>query len=61
MECNGQTVKTIDFLQNAKNHHLAMLRLGTTPVDHGLLLPAEFLSSRIYQSNVQAITLVICG
>ena len=36
--------------------HLAMLCLRTTPIDHNLPSPAELLSSRVYQSNLPAIT-----
>ena len=58
IERNVQTVKNL--LQKCKESradpHLAMLGLRTTPIDHGLPSPAELLNSRVYQSNLPAIT-----
>ena len=58
IERNVQTVKNL--LQKCKESgadpHLAMLCLRTTPIDHGLPSPAELLNSRVYQSNLPAIT-----
>lgn len=55
---NVETVKNL--LQKCKESgadpHLAMLCLRTTPIDHGLPSPAELLNSRVYQSNLPAIT-----
>ncbi|XP_048587408.1 uncharacterized protein K02A2.6-like [Nematostella vectensis] len=58
IERNVQTVKNV--LQNCKESnsdpHLAMLCLGTTPIDHNLPSPAELLNGRIYQSNLPGVS-----
>ena len=58
IERNVQTVK--DVLQKCKESgqdpHLAMLCLRTTPLDHTLPSPAELLNSRVYQSNLPAMS-----
>ena len=61
IERNVQTVKGL--LQKCKESgadpHLAMLCLRTTPIDHHLSSPAELLNSRVYQSNLPAISKTI--
>jgi hypothetical protein len=58
IERNVQTVKGL--LQKCKESvadpHLAMLCLRTTPIDHHLASPAELLNSRVYQTNLPAIS-----
>ena len=54
----AQTVKGL--LQKCKESgsdpHLAMLRLHSTPLDHNIPSPAELLNSRVYQTNLPAIS-----
>ena len=53
-----QTVKGL--LQKCKESgsdpHLAMLCLHSTPLDHNIPSPAELLNSRVYQTNLPAIS-----
>ncbi|CAB4035721.1 Hypothetical predicted protein, partial [Paramuricea clavata] len=58
-----QTVKRL--LQKCKESnldpHLAMLCLGSTPLSHDLPSPAELLNSRIYQTNLPAVSSPSCS
>ncbi|CAB4006325.1 Retrovirus-related Pol poly from transposon, partial [Paramuricea clavata] len=58
-----QTVKRL--LQKCKESnldpHLAMLCLRSTPLSHDLPSPAELLNSRIYQTNLPAVSSPSCS
>ena len=58
IERTAQTVKGL--LQKCKESgsdpHLAMLCLRSTPLDHNIPSPAELLNSRVYQTNLPAIS-----
>lgn len=58
---NERTIQTVkNLLQKCKesgaDHHLAMLCLNSTPLDHNITSPAEFLDSRAYQTNFSSIS-----
>ena len=58
IERTVQTVKNV--LQKCKESgadpHLAMLCMRSTPIDHSIPSPAELLNSRVYQTNLPAVS-----
>lgn len=58
IERTVQTVKNLfqKCKESGADPHLAMLCLRTTPIDHSIPSPAELLNSRVYQSNLPAIS-----
>ena len=63
-QANGfieRTVQTVKGLlqkckESGSDPHLAMLCLRSTPLDHNIPSPAELLNSRVYQTNLPAIS-----
>lgn len=58
---NERTIQTVkNLLQKCKesgaDRHLAMLCPNSTPLDHNITSPAEFLDSRAYQTNFPSIS-----
>ena len=59
MERTVQTVKNVfqKCKESGADPHLAMLSLRTAPVNHSIPSPADLLNSRVYQSNLSAISM----
>ena len=63
-QANGFIERTVQAVKNllqkckesGADPHLAMLCMRRTPIDHSIPSPAELLNSRVYQTNVPAVS-----